>query len=46
MRSRAKSLVQAQGKVSVKSFSLKRNMDGISETVKMKRQDYLWSEPR
>lgn len=42
----AKSLMQAEGKVSVKSFTLKKIMDGISEIVKKTRQDYLWSELR
>lgn len=37
----AKSLMQAEGKVSVKSFTLKKIMDGISEIVKKTRQDYL-----
>lgn len=37
----AKSLMQAERKASVKSFTLKKIMDGISETVKKTRQDYL-----
>lgn len=32
---------KVERQVSVKSFNLQSNMDGISETLKMKRQNYL-----